>query len=169
VIAHAPEVGDDELVNSTGRFLFCWNVVNPAIGVGHGTGVGDAVGDAEGDALGEVEPVGLGDGDGDALGAAEGTPVGGGTYTMSAVDSDRSVIVCPPMNGASSGVMRLNCPWTVTVTRFAGVAPFAHDGEQTFVTSAGVTVMNEFADSRVAAHITRLDAEQALPEENESG
>jgi hypothetical protein len=167
VIAHAPEVGDDVLVNSTGRFLFCWNVVNPAIGVGHGTGVGDALGSIEAELLGPADA--LGAADADALGAAVGAPVGGGTCTMSAVDSDRNVIVCPPMNGASSGVMRLNWPWTVTVTRLAGVAPFAHDGEQTLVTSAGVTVMNEFADSRVAAHITRFVAEQALPEENESG
>ena len=89
--------------------------------------------------------------------------------TMSAVDADRSVMVWPPMNGASSGVIRLNWPATVTVTRLAGLAPFVHAVEQVMDTSAVVTVTKELVDSLVAAHITRFVSAQGDPDDHESG
>lgn len=150
-------------MKTTGRFLFCCDVVNPGAGrlqVGVGDGVGVGVGDAE--------PVGEGVGDG--VGVGEPPPEGPGMLTMSAVAADANVTFWPPVNTASSGVRRLKWPVTVTVTRFAGVDPVAHDGVHATVTSAGTIVTKELVDSLVTAHMILFDAAlQADPDENDVG
>jgi hypothetical protein len=155
-MAHGPDVGVDVLAKST--FLLLTEKLKFAVGWTHGLGEGLG-GGADGDGLGETpgDGDGTGDGLGDGDGLGEGGPPGAdGMLTMSAVDDPWRVMFDPPVNTDMSGVRRAKWPLTVTVTRFAGTAPFAQDGEQVLATSPGAIVTNEPWPSLIAAHMTRL-------------
>ena len=133
------------------------------MGDGDGVGAGSGVGVAFGSGVGVGAGVGAGVDAGVGVAAAAV-----GVITMSAVAAAVSVTMEPPVNTDISGVNRLKWPVTVRVARL----PYAllHDGVQASETSAGAMVTNEFRDSFVAAHITRLVvALQALPLEYDVG
>ena len=79
-----------------------------------GLALGATLALAEGLGLPDGEPDGLddGDGEGDGVGLGAGGGVGGSSRGIEIAVEDRS-IVWPPVNIASSGVTRLNCPVTV--------------------------------------------------------
>jgi hypothetical protein len=170
VIAHGPDTGVDVLVKFT--FLLLTEKLKFAVGWTHGLGDGlggGADGDGLGDTPGEGEGTGEGLGEGDGLGDG-GPPGAAGMLTMSAVDDPWRVMFDPPVKTDINGVRRAKWPLTVTVTRFAGTAPLAQDGEHASATSPGTIVTKDPWASFVAAHMTRFDvALHALADWNEVG